>query len=100
MKPDTVFKRALNATLQLLGSGEFAAGLPSENQLRTQIGVSRTTVRKVLSELAGRGILIEQGGVKIPGAPCTMTTFIADRKRPREMNMSSSTSWSGCCAWR
>ena len=69
MKPDTVFKRALNATLQLLGSGEFAAGLPSENQLRAQIGVSRTTVRKVLSELAGRGILIEQGGVKVPGRP-------------------------------
>ena len=49
MKPDTVYKRALNATLQLLGSGEFAAGLPSENQLRAQIGVSRTTVRKVLA---------------------------------------------------
>ena len=37
MKPDTVYKGALNATLQLLGNGEFAAGLPSENQLRGQI---------------------------------------------------------------
>jgi DNA-binding GntR family transcriptional regulator len=69
VKPDTVYKRALNATLQLLGSGEFAAGLPSENQLRAQIGVSRTTVRKVLGELTVRGILVERDGVKIPGRP-------------------------------
>ncbi len=67
MKSDTVFKRALNATLQLLSSGEFAAGLPSENQLRAQIGVSRTTVRKVLSELAGRGIIVEADGFRVPG---------------------------------
>jgi DNA-binding GntR family transcriptional regulator len=69
MKPNTVYKGALNATLQLLGNGEFAAGLPSENQLRAQIGVSRTTVRKVLSELAGRGIIIEADGSWIPGRP-------------------------------
>jgi DNA-binding GntR family transcriptional regulator len=69
MKPDTVYKRTLNATLQLLGSGEFAAGLPSENQLRARIGVSRTTVRKVLRELTERGILVEQGGIKLPGRP-------------------------------
>ena len=69
MKSDTVFKRALNATLQLLSSGEFAAGLPSENQLRAQIGVSRTTVRKVLSELAGRGIIVEADGFRVPGRP-------------------------------
>ena len=69
MKPDTVYKRALNATLQLLGSGEFAAGLPSENQLRAEIGVSRTTVRKVLGELTVRGILVERDGVNIPGRP-------------------------------
>ena len=69
MKPDTVYKRTLNATLQLLGSGEFAAGLPSENQLRARIGVSRTTVRKVLRELTGRGILVEAGGVRLPGRP-------------------------------
>ena len=53
--------------LQLLGSGEFVAGLPSENQLRGQIGVSRTTVRKVLCELARRGIVVEQNGTTMPG---------------------------------
>lgn len=69
MKPDTVYKRALNATLHLLDSGEFATGFPSENQLRSRIGVSRTTVRKVLRELILRGILIDDGGVTVPGRP-------------------------------
>ncbi len=69
MKPDTVYKRALNATLNLLGTGEFAAGLPSENHLRVRIGVSRTTVRKVLLELTERGILVEAGGIRLPGRP-------------------------------
>jgi DNA-binding GntR family transcriptional regulator len=69
MKPDTVYKRALNATLQLLENGEFADGLPSENQLRARIGVSRTTVRKVLQELAARGIIVEQGGNRVQGRP-------------------------------
>ena len=67
MKPDTVYKRALNATLKLLGSGAFVAGLPSENQLRVQIGVSRTTVRKVVHELERRGILVQRNGTTIPG---------------------------------
>jgi len=69
MKPDTVYKRALNATLQLLGGNEFNAGLPSENQLRARIGVSRTTVRKVLLELTERGIVVDKGGVRVPGRP-------------------------------
>jgi DNA-binding GntR family transcriptional regulator len=69
VKPDTVFKRALNATLELLKSGDFAMGLPSENQLRAQIGVSRTTVRKVIRELVNRGIIVEQDGSKVPGRP-------------------------------
>jgi DNA-binding GntR family transcriptional regulator len=67
MKPDTVYKRALNATLELLKRGEFAEGLPSENQLRARIDVSRTTVRKVIRELANRGIVVEQDGSKVPG---------------------------------
>ena len=69
MKPDTVYKRSLNAMLQLLSSGEFSDGLPSENQLCARIGISRTTVRKVLIELIYRGILIEKEGLKFPGRP-------------------------------
>lgn len=69
MKTDTVYKRALNDTLELLRKGEFAGGLPSENQLRARIGVSRTTVRKVIRELADRGIVVDKGGSKVPGRP-------------------------------
>jgi DNA-binding GntR family transcriptional regulator len=57
MKTDTVFKRAFNDALDLvskLGEGER---LPSENSLSAQLGVSRTTVRKVLSTLVERGVL-------------------------------------------
>jgi len=57
MKTDTVFKRAFNDALDLvsrLGEGKH---LPSENTLSAQLGVSRTTVRKVLSTLVERGVL-------------------------------------------
>ena len=57
MKTDTVYKRAFNDALDLvakLGEGE---PLPSENALSARLGVSRTTVRKVLSTLVERGVL-------------------------------------------
>ena len=55
MKSDAVFKRAFNEALDLvssLGAGEV---LPSENRLSSQLRVSRTTVRKILSTLDARG---------------------------------------------
>lgn len=52
MKTDAVFKRAFNEMLHLVASLEPADALPSENALATKLGVSRTTVRKVLTELA------------------------------------------------
>jgi DNA-binding GntR family transcriptional regulator len=61
MKTDAVFKRAFNDALDLvsqLGGGE---ALPSENNLSTRLGVSRTTVRKVLSTLAEQGVVIRNG---------------------------------------
>jgi DNA-binding GntR family transcriptional regulator len=61
MKTDTLFKRAFNEALDLvstLGDGE---PLPSENTLSAQLGVSRTTVRKVLSTLAARGVVTRSG---------------------------------------
>jgi DNA-binding GntR family transcriptional regulator len=54
MKPDTVYKRAYNATLPLLRQLGAGAILPSENELSAALGVSRTTVRKVIAELARR----------------------------------------------
>lgn len=57
MKSDTVFKRAFNDTLNLMAGLAPGAALPSENALGRQLGVSRTTVRKVLAELVERGSL-------------------------------------------
>ena len=65
MKADTVFKRAFNDALDIvsrLGEGEL---LPSENALSTRLGVSRTTVRKVISTLASRGALTGSGRQRI-----------------------------------
>jgi DNA-binding GntR family transcriptional regulator len=62
MKTDTVFKRAFNDTLDLmdaLGPGEL---LPTESSLSGALGVSRTTVRKVLAELVDKGVVAGPSG--------------------------------------
>ncbi len=61
MKTDTVFKRAFNDALDLVAKLRDGQDMPSENTLSRQLGVSRTTVRKVLSTLADRG-MIDGGG--------------------------------------
>lgn len=62
MKSDTIYKRALNRTLELIEASELGPVLPSENAMRRSIGVSRTTVRKVVRTLVARGILVDEGG--------------------------------------
>ncbi|MEC9344347.1 MAG: GntR family transcriptional regulator [Pseudomonadota bacterium] len=57
MKSDTVFKRAFNDTLDLIAKLPEAGVLPSENALAAQLRVSRTTVRKVMAEMAARSIV-------------------------------------------
>src|SRR5687767_12955651 len=57
MKTDTVFKRAFNDALDVVSSLDVGESLPSENTLGQRLRVSRTTVRKVLAELAGRGVV-------------------------------------------
>ena len=57
MKTDTVFKRAFNETLDLLVQLPMGGDVPSETTLGQRLRVSRTTVRKVLSELAARGVV-------------------------------------------
>ncbi|TGS14335.1 GntR family transcriptional regulator [Mesorhizobium sp. M2E.F.Ca.ET.209.01.1.1] len=57
MKTDTVFKKAFNRTLDFMVQGEIEDPLPSENELRRRLGVSRTTIRKVLKELVCRDIV-------------------------------------------
>lgn len=61
MKTDTVFKRAFNDALDLVAKLGGGAELPSENGLSGQLGVSRTTTRKVLAALVARGIVTGSG---------------------------------------
>ena len=61
MKSDTVFKLAFNEMLLIVGAAGVGAILPSENELSARLGVSRTTVRKVLAQLNARGYVSGQG---------------------------------------
>lgn len=65
MKPDTVFKRTFNDTLDLVSEIAAGAPLPSENALSARLKVSRTTVRKVLSMLDDRGVISASGRQRI-----------------------------------
>ncbi|RJG43022.1 GntR family transcriptional regulator [Mesorhizobium sp. DCY119] len=53
-KQNNVYKDAYNRCLALLGAGE---SLPSEPELGTTLGVSRTTVRSILSRMEERGLI-------------------------------------------
>ena len=57
MKTDTVYKQAFNAILPLIAQWGMGAPVPSENELSAKLGVSRTTVRKVLARLSEGGYL-------------------------------------------
>jgi len=61
MKPDTIYKRAFNSIVDILSSLELGERVPSENQLCDATSVSRTTVRKALSEMAALGIISPDG---------------------------------------
>lgn len=61
MKTDTVFKRAFNDAVDLVGELSVGADLPSEHALGARLGVSRTTVRKVLASLKAQGIVAGDG---------------------------------------
>jgi DNA-binding GntR family transcriptional regulator len=55
VKTDAVYKRAFNEVLDLVVDLGDGAPLPSENGLSARLGVSRTTVRKILSALDAHG---------------------------------------------
>lgn len=67
MRTDTVYKKAFNRTATMLRDGQLVGGLPSENELRRLIGVSRTTVRKVLQELVRRELVTVRDGIRTVG---------------------------------
>jgi DNA-binding GntR family transcriptional regulator len=61
MKTDAVYKRAFNDVLDLVAELGDGTTLPSENRLSARLGVSRTTVRKILSALDARGVVSGSG---------------------------------------
>jgi DNA-binding GntR family transcriptional regulator len=61
MKTDTVFKRAFNDAIDLVAALAVGESLPSEHALSARLGVSRTTVRKVLASLHAQGIVADSG---------------------------------------
>jgi DNA-binding GntR family transcriptional regulator len=69
MKTDAVFKRAFNDALDLASRLAEGEHLPSENVLSARLGVSRTTVRKVIALLAARGIVTGSGRYREVRAP-------------------------------
>ncbi|MBX3580344.1 MAG: GntR family transcriptional regulator [Rhizobiaceae bacterium] len=76
MKTDTVFKRAFNDALDLVSRIPCGAPLPSENTLGARLGVSRTTVRKVISALETQGIVSGSGRERmVTAARETMRPF-------------------------
>ena len=76
MKTDSVFKRAYNDALDLVGNLDEGELLPSENTMGERLRVSRTTVRKVLSMLARRGVVDGKAGHRmVRQAPETMQRF-------------------------
>ena len=67
VKTDTIFKRAFNDALELTSTMSRGEALPSENSLALSLGVSRTTVRKVLDALKAQGIIAGDGRERIAG---------------------------------
>ena len=65
MRTDTTFKRAFNDMIDIIRAFDLGEELPSENALRAQLGVSRTTVRKVLAAMSARGIIISEAHRRI-----------------------------------
>jgi DNA-binding GntR family transcriptional regulator len=76
MKPDTLFKQAHNAGLDLIAAMRKNDVLPSENELRERLGVSRTTVRKILARLHEQGLIRVDGAIRrVAGKPRSAAYF-------------------------
>ena len=93
LKTDNVYKHAFNVMLDLVTASRKGSPLPSENELSSRLGVSRTTVRKVLSQLAERGYVEAVGRSRVVAAsvpsgahfPKTETISISEQVEKRFM---------------
>lgn len=59
----TVSSKVREVILDMINSFELMDKLPSENELASQMGVSRNTVREVLKTLESEGLVISRHGV-------------------------------------
>ena len=75
MKTDTVFKRAFNDAVDLVATLDAGEALPSENALSVRLGVSRTTVRKVLAAMVAQGIVAGSGRLRVLRADGALPRF-------------------------
>jgi DNA-binding GntR family transcriptional regulator len=62
MKTDSLFKKSVNGLLDHAAKLGRGAVLAPESRLATDLGVSRTTVRKALADLEKRRIVVRSGG--------------------------------------
>lgn len=93
MKTDSVFKRAFNDARDIVVGIGSGGALPSENELSEQLGVSRTTVRKVLSELTQQKMVSGSGRERsvtgkirtLKKYPLAQTISVADQVERRFM---------------
>ncbi|WFU11616.1 GntR family transcriptional regulator (plasmid) [Rhizobium sp. CB3090] len=65
MKTNTLYKRTFNQCLDVLARASPGSALASEPVLAAELGVSRTTLRAVLAELANSGIVALDGRSKV-----------------------------------
>jgi DNA-binding GntR family transcriptional regulator len=83
MKTDTVFKRAFNDALDLVATLADGARLPTESALGARLGVSRTTVRKVLASLVAQGIVAGGGRRRVVRSAPAVRRFPRSETQPR-----------------
>jgi DNA-binding GntR family transcriptional regulator len=65
MKSNAVFKRAYNRSLSLLDGYDLTSDIGSEPSWAQRLGVSRTTVRTILQELAAEKLIAFDGRRKV-----------------------------------
>jgi DNA-binding GntR family transcriptional regulator len=70
-KPRGTYLKVADELDRRLADGLYTGGLPSEQSLRSEFGVARSTVRRALAVLVGRGrIYVDPGvGWKAVGSP-------------------------------
>jgi len=59
----TLSSQVREAILEMINNSDFMSKLPSENELATQMGISRNTVREVLKALENEGLVISRHGI-------------------------------------